>query len=392
MQEISATKQKILIIGLVGVFILAVVMITVMFFGTKKSNEQIVDNSIQPNKENNQEKISQTEKKSEESKVIGKDNKFLQLATNDVYGLKIKQGTNQAMFYQRQKILAADPFSGKKNSLGSYPFVKVTEFLWSKDGSKAIVKDVGEYYIYEANSNLAHKLEWDMDVAIWNKEGDKIIYKYYDQNANERKIAIKTVNGEDAKIIKQGIPYRKINLLTQPATNNICYYPYPDARVKGKLFCEGLDKKNKKEYGGKYGEDYLWSPDGNKLLTSFTKEKSGNQLVLGVMRKFGGEIKDLSMGTTVRKCVWSKNSIDVYCAVLGGAPLDIMLPNAWDEQIFNSADTFWKINTETGQKKRIISLEGMIFAIDSENLIIDPEEEFLFFISRRDQSLWRLKL
>jgi hypothetical protein len=385
MQEISATKQKILIIGLVGVLILAIVMIGVMFLGGDKDNKKSIDNSAQ---------VTQQESKAADKNKKGTkaESDFLKIAINDVYGLKMKKGTNQIMFYQQQKLLSADPFSGKKHSVGSYPFSEVTEFLWSKESDKAIVKDTGDYYIYESSSNLAYKFRYGIDTAIWNNNGNKIIYKYYNPDTKKRKIEMADTKGENRQLIAEGLPYRKIDLILQPEADSICYFPHPDARVKGKLFCKSLNGEIKKEYGGRYGQDYLWSSDGNKILTSFTQEESGNQIVLGVINKSGGDVKGLSMGTTVKKCVWSKNSIDVYCATLGGAPLAIMLPNAWDEQLFNSVDTFWKINTETGEKKRLVNLEDMTIAMDSENLTLDVEENFLFFVNRKDRSLWRLKL
>lgn len=393
MREISAVKQKILIAGLVGVLILAIVMIVMMFMGGKKNDGQVVDNSIEGEANTNQLMVGHESKATgEESDEIKKDGSFLKMAINDVYGLKMKKGTNQVMFYQQQKMLSADPFTGQKYSIGGYPFSDVTEFLWSNDSDKILVNDTGDYYIYEASTNLAHKFRYDIDTAIWNETGDKIIYKYYSSDTGGRKINIADINGKNSQLIIGELPYRKVNLLLQPGGSKLCYSPYPDARVKGKLFCIGLNGQNKKEYGGRYGQDYLWSPDGNKILTSFTKEESGNQLVLGVMSKSGGEAKGFSLGTTVKKCVWSKNNVDIYCAVLGGAPLAIMLPNAWDEQLFNSVDTFWKINTETGEKKRLVGLDDMNLVIDSENLVLDAEESFLFFVSRRDRSLWRLRL
>jgi hypothetical protein len=399
MQEISSVKQKILIWGLGGVLILAVVMIGVMFMGQKNRGKQVVDNTdqidgVKANGEKDKNKKAGTED-SNNGKVaegVKRDGKFLKIAKDDVYGLKMKKGTNQIMFYQQQKVLSADPFSGQKHALGSYPFIDISEFLWARDNSKIIVKDSGDYYVYDINKNLANKFRYEIDNAIWNRNGDKIIYKYYNSSNGQRIIKIADIDGENGQLIVDNIPYRNLEITLQPNSDRVCYFPKPDARAKGKLFCFNLNGQDKKEYGGQYGQDYLWSPDGKKILTSFTMEDSGDKLVLGVMNEFGGEAKGLSMATTVKKCVWSKNSVDVYCATLAGQPLAVMLPNAWDEEIFNSADTFWKINTETGKKERLVDLEAMNILIDSENLILDAEENFLFFVSRRDRGLWRLEM
>lgn len=388
MREVNATKQKMVIAGLIGVFILAMVMIGVMFLGGKKNKKQVVNNETptQVNTKKSDDGNIQRQTEKNENK------KFLKLATNDIYGLKMKEETNQVMFYQQQKILSASPFDGQKHAVENYPFGKVTEFLWSVNSAKAIVKDSGDYYVYDINSNLTNKFRYKIDNAIWNEDGDKVIYKFYNPESNQRKIMIADTTGENRETIVNKVAYRQINMNLWPGNEGVCYFPRPDARVKGKLFCSAPKTKNKKEYGGQYGQDYLWSPNGSKILTSFTREKSGNKLVLGVMNKDGGEARGLAFATTVKKCVWSKNNVDVYCAALGGEPLAIMLPNAWREQIFNSMDTFWKINTETGEKKRLVELSDIDFVVDSENLILDTEESFLFFIDRRSRDLWRLKL
>jgi hypothetical protein len=389
MKEIGLTKQKMLLIGVAGIFILALVMLGVMFLGQKKrsgkkmsDNQEVVSSEKKVNKQNQQS-----------SNVnIKKNEKLVKLEAGKVFGLTIKSGTNLVMFYEQQNILTLDPFFGKKNAISKYPFGEVRSWLWSKGADKAIVNDAGDYYTYDLNSNLTNKFRYDIDIAIFNKDGNRVIYKYYNSETHQRKIKIADLKGENGQLVVDNLPYRKVNLNLQPQTNRMCYLPTPDARIKGKLFCLDLDGNNKKSYGGQFGEDYLWSPNGQRILTSFAKEESGNQLVLAVMNKDGGETKGLSFATTVKKCVWSKDNVNVYCAMIGGAPLDVMLPNAWEEQIFNSADTFWKINTKTGEKKRLVELEKIPGAIDAEDLVLDPEENFLFFRARRDGGLWRLEL
>jgi hypothetical protein len=389
MKEIGLTKQKMLLIGVAGIFILALVMLGVMFLGQKKksdkkinNNQKVVSSGKNVNEQNQQPSNTNTKK----------NDKLVKLEAGKIFGLIIKEETNLAMFYEQQNILTIDPFSGKKNAISKYPFGEVRSWLWSKKADRAIVNDAGDYYIYDLNNNLTNKFRYDIDIAIFNKDGDRVIYKYYNPETHQRRIKIADLKGENGQLVVDNLPYRKVDLNLQPQTNRMCYLPTPDARIKGKLFCLDLDGNNEKDYGGQFGEDYLWSPNGQRILTSFTKEESGNQLVLAVMNKDGGETKGLSFATTVKKCVWSKDNVNVYCAMIGGAPLDVMLPNAWEEQIFNSADTFWKINTKTGEKKRLVELEKIPSAIDAEGLVLDPEEKFLFFRARRDGSLWRLEL
>ncbi len=398
MKEIGLTKQKILLIVLVSILVLAMIMLTVMFIkkGKKtdksKNNKKVttmkkVDKHTGQNNAQNAQKA--TGKGTESNLVKGKITK---LDEGEVFGLTLRPGTNKIMFYKNGKVLSIDPYTEKKVVIAEYPFLKVKEFFWNQTADKAIVKDFDEYFTYDLGNNLANKFRYGIDIAFWDRSGNKVIYKFYDKDSRQRKVAVADMDGTNPKIIFSNEPYRRVDFNLQPKTNRFCYYPTPDARVKGTLFCSDMEGKNNKEYGGNYGQDYLWSPDGQKILTSYTQREAGNRLVLGVMNKDGGEFKGLSFATTVKKCVWSYNNVDVYCAMIGGAPLDIMLPNGWAEEKFNSLDTFWKIDTKTGKKERLIELSDIPSAIDSEQLVVDPEENFLFFRGRRDGSLWRLKL
>ncbi len=395
MKEINATKQKILIGGFIIIIILAIVMIGVMFFKKDKKVVQSINNSKTQNKDKQKNENVKTVDQGNNTRPKNNNSnksKFLKLTSDNVTGLKIKKGTNQAIFFQKQNILTVDPFSGKKHAIGSYPFKEVKKFLWAKNVNKAIINDSGEYYIYNLENNTVNKFKDKIDIAIWNATDNKIIYKYYNSKTHKRKIRVSDLQSGDNKVLVDNLPYRKVDLILQPNTDRFCYFPTPDARVKGKLFCLDSNGSNKKEYGGRYGQNYLWSPNGNKILTSFTKENTGSSLVLGVMNKNGGEAKGLSFGTTVKKCVWSKNNVDIYCAMVVGAKDNSILPNDWRDKEFYSKDTFWKINTDTGKKKRLTELKDIIEELDTASLIIDPEEEFLFFINRKNGDLWRLKL
>ncbi len=323
--------------------------------------------------------------------------RFLKLAETPVLGLRLFPGTNKVLFYQAQKFFTVDPYSGERKSVGAYPFTEVQKFVWDLSGNKAIVKDLGEYYIFDFRSNLTKKFPDKIDIAIWNRQGDKVIYKNYNTQTHQRQIKVADTDGNNKMVAVDNLPYRRIEMTLQPRTDRFCYFPSPDARVKGRLFCQNLDGSNLQEWGGNYGQDYLWSPAGEKILTSFAKDETGSQLVLGVMNKNGGEFHGLAFPTTVRKCVWSKDGVNVYCALLGNIPTVVMLPNFWQEKSFDSVDTFWKINTETGKKSRLVEVEKMKqgdkeLLFDTTNLLLDPEEEFLFFIDRRQGDLWRIKI
>ena len=144
---------------------------------------------------------------------------------------------------------------------------------------------------------------------------------------------------------------------------------------------------------GNFGADYLWSPDGQKVLLSSVQTQGGNRMVLGVMNEQGGVYRGLDFPTTVQKCAWAKNSKDVYCAMMGSAPEQAILPNDWENEKFQWEDiSFWRIDTETAKKSRILEAKDMTEAIDAKSVFLDDAEEFLFFQNRKNNSLYQIKL
>ena len=238
----------------------------------------------------------------------------------------------------------------------------------------------------------AQKLKDGMDIVQWVPFEDKVIYKYYDQASGARTMDLANPDGSNWQTIAD-IPYKDAQLNSSLRGKDICYYPWPDARVETQKVClGGLDRDQRVVYQGVFGADYLWSPSGSRILASFAQERVGNKLSLAAMNGQGGELKPLNFPTTVRKCVWSKNEVFVYCAMMSGFPEGSELPNAWEEGKIETKDTLWKINTQNAKKERIVELEELPGSLDAINLFLDDDEANLFFIDRNTGGLYRVRL
>ncbi len=145
-------------------------------------------------------------------------------------------------------------------------------------------------------------------------------------------------------------------------------------------------------FDGKYGADFSWSPDGKKLLISNTVTSGGADVRLGLANQNGGEFHTLQVPTVVGKTVWSKDGRTVYYALPLSLPDDIAMPDDYASGSFMTSDSFWKLDTETGKSERIVPLENMAGDFDSTNLFLDENEDFLFFVNRRDDRLYRIGL
>lgn len=131
------------------------------------------------------------------------------------------------------------------------------------------------------------------------------------------------------------------------------------------------------------------SPDGSKILYS----KTENGIVtLSVYDRAARTARQLSLSTFPEKCLWSLDNETVYCGVPISAPTGD-LPDSWYQGVTSFNDNIWKIQTTTGATSLVADLAeetGQLFDVVSP--FADPDEEWLFFINKKDGTLWQADL
>lgn len=162
----------------------------------------------------------------------------------------------------------------------------------------------------------------------------------------------------------------------------------PSYDVPGSVFKVNTSNNTiSKVFGGVLGLTTSISPKGDSILYS-TSTKSGPKLE--VFNIINHTTKDLGIGGLSEKCVWSNNDIDIYCAapniIIGG-----QYPDVWYQGLVSFDDYFIKINTITGDKTAIANSKEET-PIDATYLFLDKTETKLFFINKKDSTLWSLNL
>lgn len=320
---------------------------------------------------------------------------LIKLVDGSVQGLALASDGGKLMYYQNGNFLTVALDGSNRNSIGAYPFRDIVDIKWSGDKKRAIVWTKEGFYVYNLDSDQVVKLKEGIDIAAWGPGKDQILYKFFDSQSKTRSIHIASLSSDTDEKLKN-IDYRKVDFILHPTSGELNYYPTADSFSEGELTSLRTDGSGEKRvFGGKFGADFLWSPNGKKLLVSFVSEKGGNKMELGSTNASGGEQKTYAFSTTVKKCVWSNDNVTVYCAgfgVEGGLDDSYVLPNDWNSKKLDQGDTFWRINTEDGKKTRIIEISKITEKVDGENYILDPDEKYLFFIDRKKGGLYRLEL
>jgi len=224
--------------------------------------------------------------------------------------------------------------------------------------------------------------------------GDKIIYKYYDGKTKKWTLNIADSDASNWKELT-GLEYQNMRIIQIPHSSLISFWNAANSFEETNFSIVSMMGGEKKTiFSKKFGADYLWSPNGERVLVSSVENKGGSRLNLAVMNSHGGEYSNLGTPTMASKCVWSGDNTTAYCAFPGNIPESAVMPNDYQEGKIQTKDTFWKINTAAGGKKeRVVEIEDLNaiqISFDAKNLFLSSDEEALFFVNSYDGRLYRI--
>jgi len=176
-----------------------------------------------------------------------------------------------------------------------------------------------------------------------------------------------------------------------PNKNTITLTTKPSGGVAGFLYF--LDIKTEevtKTLGDIAGLTTLTSPDGEEVIYS---ESTGDSFVLNLYNTKNLSKQKLPFATLPEKCAWSNTENNIlYCAI----PTTIVsgvYPDIWYQGLVSFSDEIWKINTETLSTELLVTPENEVgIEIDAANLSLGPNESYLFFINKKDLSLWGVRI
>ena len=268
--------------------------------------------------------------------------------------------------------------------------------LWSSNPEISILKTTpqqnAQYFLIDTKSQTTTALPSDITYLSWDSLSERIVYI---QRKKPEEILFSTAkpDGTDTKELSAISEKGRVSLTPVPGSPIIAYWPQSANTKISPLTHINLSTKEKTEiFAGKYGADYLYAPNGERILLSWSTEKGGSKMTLATLNKYGGQYKDLGIPTLASKCVWNKTATTVYCAVPTGMTQTTVMPDDYINGKFLTVDSFWKVDIESGKKERVVELSDIQERFDATNLFIDSSEQYLFFVNKNTSTLYRITL
>ncbi len=347
------------------------------------------------------EKIDDTEnKKKNEKAKVAIAGAIEKISSTDVLFPKISEDGKRIKYYSKndEGFWEMSPDGSFKKKVANENIPDLKAIIWSLDGKNIIIKRSDGFYRYYSNTGDKIKIKEGPDFLVWSNLGDKIIYDFKSGNEKGKSMNIADPDGSNWTVLAKTDSEKNVIRMI-PESSLISFWNVPRSSDESLLRVVSVaGGKTQTIVSGKFGADYLWSPKGDKFLVSSTTEKGGDSTILelGEINFNEGNIevklRDLRLPTLASKCVWSKNDKTVYCALLSGVPDNAVMPDDYFAKKFYTADYFWKIDTDTGKKERIVELDEMKEDIDATDLFLSPNEDMLFFVNRKDGFLYRIIL
>ncbi len=277
---------------------------------------------------------------------------------------------------------------------------KVYEALWTGDDSLIIRyfdenENVKSFYaeiskttegdvVSEENPIEGVFLQNDIQQVV--KTGNQIFYLLSDA---EGSWGIASEPNGDKKTQIFTSPIREW-LVQRPQKGTLAFTTKPSSTVSGYLYLYDVNKEiMNKVLGRVRGLTTLINGGGEKILFSESTDSSFGLNIYDIKEDSSEEI---ALQTLPEKCVWGSNNTEIYC----GVPILLQkgeYPDDWYQGLVSFTDNIWRIDLENHIAKLLVSPREFNNAqIDLVRPSLSFDEKFLFFINKKDSSLWSLEL
>lgn len=332
--------------------------------------------------------ISQTEE--QETTVKPEDlaeEEFLRLTDFPVVGLTVGADEKKLFFYKKNggDFISLDFNGFNKETLSEITIVGITKVIWSPQKDRAAVfyidQDTLKGFIHIGTSSVA-VLPKNLKSFSWSPIGNSLTYLISEDD--EAQLITANSSARNQRIIFR-TPLTDAQI-TWASPNTIAFNTLPSAVAPGYIFT--FSPKTgvfKKIIGPLRGLMSLWSPSGSKVLISHIS--NGLKPKLELRDANGKSIFEINISTIAKKCIWTSENI-IYCAVPSELGNRTVWPDDYLSGEINTSDKLIRIDLENKEYEIVFESRGF----DMSELNVSKDDKYLFFVNRKDGSVWRLKL
>ncbi|KKR21071.1 MAG: hypothetical protein UT48_C0014G0005 [Parcubacteria group bacterium GW2011_GWE2_39_37] len=326
-------------------------------------------------------------------KANGGVTKTYDLTKTESIGATLDGNGSQIQYYDKEagKFFRIDN-DGNVTELSDKIFHQVKNVVWSPNKNKAILEyPDGAKIIYDFSSNKQITLPSHWKDFSFSPTGDKIVMKSMGEDPNNRWLAIVSEDGSKAMGVEElGDKDSTVYPMWSPNNQMVAMFTEGKDFDRQEVYFVGLNKENFKSTIVE-GRGFVpkWAPTGDRLLYSVYSTQNELKPSLWIVDAEGDNIgnnrKRLNIETWADKCSFADPKT-LYCAV----PQKLEEGSGlFPELAKNTIDDLYRIDTQTGSKKKIAIPENNLTI---SNLIPSKDGRYLYFNDQASGRLHKINL
>lgn len=315
--------------------------------------------------------------------------KLLRLTDYSIIGPTLNPDQTKVLFYKKEGggLYAIDFDAKNTDKLAPITVVGLLDAIWSLSADRAAVQyldqDAVKSFLHIGTSTVA-VLPPGTRSPTWSPDRKSLAYLITKDNITN--LIIADAAGKNPRtVFSNRLIDASISWIT---SDKISFATAPSGRAEGFIltYSRGSGSFNQ-VLGPRFGLTGRWSPDGSKLLASFTNT-TGRNLQLALFDAAGNELQRLPLTTLPDKCAWSPDSQELYCAVPRNTERSTTWPDDYLRGELASSDRIVNINPATGDIIPVLDEETLSIS----NMFVTKDKILLFFVNTTNGTLWRYKL
>jgi len=322
-----------------------------------------------------------------EDKTETKPTSFRKISSEPVSGFFAGDGFVRYTDRATGHIFEVSTLSTTQKRISNTTIPKIYEAIWLDENSSIIrylddSDNIKSFYIDSFENEEVEGVFLQDNIKELLKAGESIFYLLAD-NSGSRGI-VSDYNGDNKTQIFDS-PLTEW-LVQRPQSETIAFTTKPAFGVGGYLYFfntnTGIKDKVLENING------LTTSVNSNMTKVIFSQSNRNNFSLNVYDVEEDMTENTVIQTLPEKCVWSADNITIYCAV----PSLLQsgeYPDEWYQGLISFSDRIWKIDLREKRAEVIVSPEE---PIDGIKLALNPEENYLYFINKKDLSLWGLQL
>ena len=322
--------------------------------------------------------------------AVGEEQKLYRITDFPVISPALAKDLDEILFYKKDGgNLVSSDFTGKfQEELSNITILGMVKAVWSPARDRAAVcyidldQETLKGFLHVGTSSVT-TLPANTRSSSWSPDGKS--FAYLARDGDFFSLVITDSSGKKQKAeFRTPISDAYINWF---APNKISFHTAPSGPAAGHLFVWSRPTGAFDKIAGPLnGLIPLWSPDGKSVLV-FSTLFGGSDIKLSVMSDAGKKLLETSLKTIPQKCVWASPQ-EIYCAVPSLFPPGATLPDDYLRGEINTSDRLMVLDLERETVSEIFG-EG---DFDMADLSLAQAKDWIFWVDRKDGSLWSLKL